>query len=380
MKELTLSGQLLVCGENGLSWLQNISASRVMVITGGSSMFRTGVIEKIKEILQQGKNEVSVYSGIGKNPTDMQVAAGLKEMKQFLPEIVLAVGGGSPIDAAKAMVLFYENPQLNFSNVFSASLEDIVLKTRLIAIPSTSGTASEVTHVSVITMSGTREKKAIKTPALRPDAAILDPALPMTLPAGIAAETGMDALTHALEAYISKNGNDFTDALAKAAIEGLMEWLPFSVMSPDRESREKIHNFQCMAGMAFANSGLGMVHGVSHAFGGIYDLAHGLANAVILPYSMDYNRKDEDVAAKYEILSRMLGKDVIEKVRKLQKILSIPESFWAAGISEEDYKRDYEKICAYAMKGSTKVNPIPVSTEDMRKFVDCVYYGHRVTF
>ena len=190
----------------------------------------------------------------------------------------------------------------------------------------------------------------------------------------------MDALTHALEAYINKNGNDFTDALAKEAIEGIMEWLPESVLKGTLKAREKIHNYQCMAGMAFANSGLGMVHGVSHAFGGMYNVAHGLANAVILPYSMDYNKKDPEVAAKYAKLSRILGKDVTEAVKELSAQIDIPAKMQDAGVTEEDFKRDFTQLLDFSMQGSTVVNPIPVSREDMEKFLNCIYYGTKVDF
>jgi len=190
----------------------------------------------------------------------------------------------------------------------------------------------------------------------------------------------MDALTHALEAYINKNGNDFTYAMAKEAIEGIIEWLPVSVNEGTLEAREKVHNFQCMAGMAFANSGLGMVHGVSHAFGGMYNVAHGLANAVILPYSMDYNKKDPEVAKKYEKLSKIIGCDIIEKVKETSKAVGIPARMIDAGVSEEEFKKDFDKLLEFSMQGSTVVNPIKVSEDDMKKFLDCIFYGKKVEF
>lgn len=308
------------------------------------------------------------------------VLDGLAFVREQKPDCILAVGGGSSIDAAKVMLLFYEHPELNFDNVFSSDLDALEFRTRLVAVPSTSGTASEVTRVSVITFEQEHFKRAIRSIHIFPDVAILDPSLPATLPAHIAAETGMDALTHALEAYINKNGNDFTDALAKEAIEGIMEWLPESVLKGTLKAREKIHNYQCMAGMAFANSGLGMVHGVSHAFGGMYNVAHGLANAVILPYSMDYNKKDPEVAAKYAKLSRILGKDVTEAVKELSAQIDIPAKMQDAGVTEEDFKRDFTQLLDFSMQGSTVVNPIPVSREDMEKFLNCIYYGTKVDF
>ncbi len=367
-------------GENALEYLKEIDTKKAVIITGGSSMKRTGVLDRVTELLEETGASVSVYSGVGKNPTTAMVLDGLHFVRDQEPDCILAVGGGSSIDAAKVMLLFYEHPELNFENVFSKDLDTLEFHTKFIAIPSTSGTASEVTRVSVITFEEEHFKRAIRSINIFPNAAILDPSLPATLPAHIAAETGMDALTHALEAYINKNGNDFTDALAKEAIEGIIEWLPESVMEGTLKAREKVHNYQCMAGMAFANSGLGMVHGVSHAFGGMYNVAHGLANAVILPYSMDYNKKDPEVAAKYEKLSRILGQDVTEAVKELSAKIDIPAKMQDAGVAEEDFKRDFLKLLDFSMQGSTVVNPIPVSREDMDRFLNCIYYGIRVDF
>lgn len=380
MKKINLTRDILVTGENALEYLKEIDTKKAVIITGGSSMKRTGVLDRVTELLEETGASVSVYSGVGKNPTTAMVLDGLRFVRDQEPDCILAVGGGSSIDAAKVMLLFYEHPELNFENVFSKDLDTLEFHTKFIAIPSTSGTASEVTRVSVITFEEEHFKRAIRSINIFPNAAILDPSLPATLPAHIAAETGMDALTHALEAYINKNGNDFTDALAKEAIEGIIEWLPESVMEGTLKAREKVHNYQCMAGMAFANSGLGMVHGVSHAFGGMYNVAHGLANAVILPYSMDYNKKDPEVAAKYEKLSRILGQDVTEAVKELSAKIDIPAKMQDAGVAEEDFKRDFLKLLDFSMQGSTVVNPIPVSREDMERFLNCIYYGIRVDF
>lgn len=380
MQQVVLTKEALVTGEDSLEYLGTIPYTKAIIVTGGHSMARTGVLDKIKTIMKGTEENFSIYSGISKNPTDTQVLDGVEYMKKEKPDVVLAVGGGSSIDAAKVMVLMYEYPELNFDNVYTTDLSDKKLKTKLIAVPSTSGTASEVTQISVITGEKTRIKMAIKSEYIRPAVAILDGSIPETLPAHIAAETGMDAMTHALEAYINKNGNDFTYALAKEAIEGIMEWLPISFRTASLESRSKVHNFQCMAGMAFGNSGLGIVHGVSHAFGGQYNLAHGLVNAIILPYSMDYNKKDPEVQKKYDKLSHILGGDVIQKVKELRESLEIPASICDAGVDEETYQKDYQILVDHSMLGSTAVNPIPVSREDMEKFVDCVYYVREVDF
>ena len=380
MKKMVFTKTALVAGADALNYLGEVEFNKAVIVTGGSSMERTGVIGRIRNLMEQDGRTVSLYSGIGKNPTTTEVLAGADFLRQEGPDVILAVGGGSAIDAAKLMALLYEHPELNFENVFTTALENKKLKSIFIAIPSTSGTASEVTNVSVVTVEDRQLKLAVKTECIRPDIAILDGSLPLTLPDNIAAETGMDALTHALEAYVNKNGNDFTDALAKEAIEGLMEWLPVSCGEATAESREKVHHFQCMAGMAFSNSGLGIVHGVSHAFGGKYNLAHGLANAVILPYSMDYNKKDPQVATKYAKLSRVLGGDVIEGVKKLQAELGIPSCIADSGVAEQEFLRDFDQLLKNSMQGATAANPIRVSEADMRQFLSCVFYGTPVHF
>ncbi len=380
MNKTVFTKTALVTGTDALYYLQKIKYRKAVIVTGGQSMMKTGVIERVKSLMAKEGCEITVFSGISKNPTTVRILEGAEFLKKERPDAVLAVGGGSAIDAAKVMVLFYEYPELNFENVFTEPLEDKKLKTLLVAVPSTSGTASEVTHISVVTFPELKLKLAIKSENIRPDIAILDGSLPQTLPAHIAAETGMDALTHALEAYINKNGTDFTDALAKEAIEGIIEWLPVSVREASLKSREKMHNFQCMAGMAFCNSGLGIVHGVSHAFGGKYNLAHGLANGVILPYSMDYNKKDPEVSVKYAKLSRIIGSDIIEKVKELNGELGIAKCIWETGVPEEDFLADYKILVDNSMKGSTVANPIKVSYEDMQKFVKCIFYGTKVDF
>ena len=380
MKVITLHGTHVVTGPGSLEYLKQVECKKAMVITGGKSMFESGVIDKVKSFLQKENNEILIYSGISKNPTKAQVLEALEAANRFTPDLFVAVGGGSPIDAAKAVMLFYEHPELNFDNVSQLELPQAKGKTKLIAIPSTSGTASEVTHVTVITYPEKHLKVAIRTEIIRPDIAILDGNLPLTLPKHIVAETGMDALTHALECYGNKTGDTFTDALAKSAAEGIIRWLPISYETGALESRQKMHDYQCMAGMAFSNAGLGMVHGASHAFGGMFNLAHGLANAVILPYSMYYNRKDAFVAERYQILSHALGNDVIDTVEKLGQKLQIPHCFAEYGIREDEFLSRYNALVQNSMMGSTVVNPIKVPIDDMKKFIKCVYYGTKVDF
>lgn len=380
MKTLRFNGDVVVTGINSMEYLKEIRYNKAFIITGGQSMFKSGVIDKVKEYLGNDEERISVYSGIGKNPTTKEVKKGVESIKKFEPDLVVAVGGGSPIDAAKIIALIYEYPELKVEDLTNCVLPDKRYKTKFVAIPSTSGTASEVTHVSVLTYEDRNLKLGIKSPSLRPDVAILDGNIPMTLPYNIAAETGMDALTHAIEAYINTSVDDFTEVLAKGAIEGLIEWLPISCNNKDVESRQKVHNYQSMAGMAFSNSGLGMVHGISHAFGGKYNLAHGLTNAIILPYAMKYNSRDNEVSKKFNKLSTAIGIDIIEKVESLNRELGIASCIKDVGISEDDFNRDYELLVNNSMCGSTVANPIKIDIEVMKKLVKTVYYGTKIDY
>lgn len=374
MKNLRLTGERLITGAGALNALGGLEFTRALLITGGSSMFRNGTIHRAEALLSP-HGTVEVYHGISANPSCEDVEDGLAVMRRFAPDLVIAIGGGSAIDAAKAMLLFYEWPSLNFDNVFHSTLPQKRSKTTFVAVPSTSGTASEVTHVTVITFPEQQNKLAIKTEALRPDIAILDGDLCMSLPAHIAAETGMDALTHAIECFTNRSKETFTDLLAAGAISGILQWLPQSVLQATPESRQKMHEYSCMAGMAFSNAGLGMVHGISHAFSAHYNTAHGLANAVILPYVLDYNRQDAWVAAELDRLSRMTGGDIVAQVRALSAQVGIPTCLRDCGIAEADFQRDEAALIAGSMLGSTAVNPIPMTPETIAPIVRAAYYG-----
>jgi len=376
MKVLSLDGSGIVIGKGSLAYLNQITCRKALIVTGGQSMQKSGVIDNIKKYLMNGQCEISVCSGIGKNPTTQEIMKGVEKIREEKPDLVVAVGGGSAIDAAKMMTLFYEFPELTFENVLSSSLPQKREKTKFIAIPSTSGTGTEVTHVAVYTDTEKDIKIALKTLALKPDIAILDGDIPMTMPQNIAAETGMDALTHAIEAYTNPGLDDFSEVIARGAIEGIMNWLLESCVTASYESREKMHYYQSMAGIAFANVGLGMVHGISHSIGAIYNLAHGITNAIVLPYVMDYNCKDPMVKRKFENLSRHIGcENIITEIKILKKEIRIPYSFYEMGLEEEKFLSDFDEIVDHSMTGATALNPVTMTRDEMEKVVKAVYYG-----
>ncbi|MCI7242402.1 MAG: iron-containing alcohol dehydrogenase [Lachnobacterium sp.] len=379
MKKIVLGKDGIITGSGALEYLTSISYKRVFIVTGGNSMIKTGVIDKAQTYLKQAGCEVTLYSGIKKNPTIEQVMDGLNQMRSIKPDAILAIGGGSAMDAAKAMLLFYDFPELNFENVLEKNTKGQIpskCKTALICVASTSGTGSEVTRGTVITDTKNKIKVPIMTDCLRPDIAILDGSIAMTMPQKIAAETGMDALTHAIEAYINHNLDDFDEVICKGAIEGIMANLEKSCKEPTVEIRQKVHNYQAMAGIGFANVGLGMVHGIAHSYGAIFDMAHGLTNAIILPYVLEYNRRNDVVKEKLKYLSyHCRCTDIVKEIWKLREKLEIPNCFAEAGISQKEFEDYYELLVDHAMLGTTKVNPVEMTRKEMEKMVKMVYYG-----
>lgn len=377
MRKLVLSGKGILTGEGSLLALKDLKYERALLVTGGSSMIKSGVIARAEKYLQMNGTETDLFSGVPKNPSIEDVLKGLVICRKFKPDVILAIGGGSAMDCAKAILLFYEFPYLNFENVLEFNKKGEIpteRKTGLICVPSTSGTGSEVTRGTVITDPEKELKVPIMTDCLRPDLAILDPEITMTMPDHVAAETGMDALTHAIEAYTNHNLDDFDEGLCSSAIIGIMKWLPVSVFDKTLEAREKVHNYQAMAGIGFANVGLGMVHGIAHSFGAAYNMAHGLTNAIILPYVLRYNSRDAVVREKLAELSyRCHCDDIITEIEKMREKLGIPASFREAGITEEMYREKYDLLLEHAMLGATNVNPVKMTIEEMKKMLNVVY-------
>ncbi|MCR5715756.1 MAG: iron-containing alcohol dehydrogenase [Lachnospiraceae bacterium] len=384
MKRLVLSGKNIICGAGSLTALAELTCRRATVMTGGNSMLKNGVIDRAVQYLTEAGAQVQVLTGVRKNPSFEEVDGYLKDVREFRPDCMIAIGGGSAMDCAKAVVLFYEFSFLTKDNVLDYNATGKIpamRKTALICIPSTSGTGSELTRGTVITDTQAKLKVPIMTDCLRPDIAILDPELTMTMPRQVVAETGLDALTHAIESYTNHNLDDFDEALASRAICGLMKWLPVSYREGSLIAREKVHHYQAMAGISFANVGLGMVHGIAHAFGAAFDLAHGLTNAIILPYALTYNRRDPVVEEKLQELSYLCRcEDIVEEIKRMRAELQIPNSYRDAGITEEAYLAQYDLLLEHSMLGATKVNPVVMTRESMGQMLHAVYYGDEIDF
>ena len=303
-------------GKGALDALKDLDGKRAIVVVGGGSMKRFGFLDKVEANLKAAGMEVSLFEGVEPDPSVETVMKGAEAMRQFQPDWIVAIGGGSPIDAAKAMWAFYEYPETTFEQLITPfSFPKLRTKARFCAIPSTSGTATEVTAFSVIT----DYAKGIKYPLadfnITPDVAIVDPELAETMPKKLTAHTGMDAMTHAIEAYVSTLHCNYTDPLALHAIKMISADLVDSY-NGDMDARDRMHDAQCLAGMAFSNALLGIVHSMAHKTGAAYSgghIVHGCANAMYLPKVIAYNAKEPEAEKRYGEIAAFLGLEPTSK-------------------------------------------------------------------
>ncbi|WP_061320442.1 iron-containing alcohol dehydrogenase [Clostridium botulinum] len=388
MERFTLPRDLYF-GEGSLEALKTLKGKKAIVVVGGGSMKRFGFLDKVQSYLNEADIEVKLIEGVEPDPSVETVMNGAAVMREFEPDLIVSIGGGSPIDAAKAMWIFYEYPDFTFEQaVVPFGIPELRQKARFVAIPSTSGTATEVTAFSVIT----DYKKKIKYPLadfnLTPDIAIVDPDLAQTMPTKLTAHTGMDALTHAIEAYVAGLRSVFSDPLAMQAIVMVKEYLVKSY-NGNKEARGQMHLAQCLAGMAFSNALLGITHSMAHKTGAVFHIPHGCANAIFLPYVIQYNSKS--CGERYATIAKKLGlagenqdelvKSLIEMIREMNKTMNIPLNLKEYGITEEDFKENVKYISHNAvLDACTGSNPREINDETMEKLFACTYYGEDVTF
>ena len=391
-------------GKGSIAELANLKGKRAVVVVGGGSMKRFGFLDKVEGYLKQAGMEVRLFENVEPDPSVETVLRGAKVMQEFQPDWIVAMGGGSPIVAAKAMWTFYEYPETTFEDLITPfSFPALRTKAHFCAIPSTSGTATEVTAFAVIT----DYAKGIKYPLadfnITPDVAIVDPDLAEKMPPKLTAHTGMDAMTHAIEAYVSTLNCDYTDPLALHAIKMIHNNLEKSYAG-DMDARDRMHNAQCLAGMAFSNALLGIVHSMAHKTGAAYTgghIIHGAANAMYLPKVIQYNAKDPTAAARYADIARFIslpGKTdaelvnaLVAELRRMNKALAIPLSIQNYGeggviadksiIDEKEFNDKLSHVAALAISDAcTGSNPRQPSQEDMEKLLLAVYYDRDIDF
>ncbi len=377
-------------GAGAMSELKNLKGyHKAFIVTGGHSMRKTGFLQKLDDILKDAGLETKIYEGVEPDPSIERVYDGAKAMREFQPDVIVSIGGGSPMDAAKAMWVFYEYPEKTFDDIKDPfTMPKLRQKAIFVGIPSTSGTASEVTAFSVITDYSTNIKYPLADFEITPDIAVLDTDIAQTMPKTLTAHTGMDALTHAIEAYVASARSDFSDALALKAISDIFDSLLDS-FNGDKDARGKMHIAQCLAGMAFSNALLGIAHSLAHKTGAMFHITHGCCNAILLPYVIQYNSRV--CMERYAQIAKQLGlpgntdkqltNALIDAIRALNVKLGIQPTYQTNGVSEEDFKAHAQTIAENAVKDPcTGSNPRTTNAEDMLKVLTCAYYGQDVAF
>ncbi|MCH4163624.1 MAG: iron-containing alcohol dehydrogenase [Lentilactobacillus diolivorans] len=366
-------------GDQALDGLDQLNGQKIFLVTD-PFMVESGAITKITDHLES-QNEIKIFSDIQPDPPITKIVLGIKALEEFEPTLLISVGGGSAIDATKAMKYFAKK--------FGKDKKDL----DLIAIPTTSGTGSEVTNFAVITNSEKGVKYPLVTDEILPKVALLDAKLVESAPQNITVDTGMDVLTHCLEAYVSVNANDFSDALAEKGFQMVFKYLPkVSKDGADMVARQKMHDASCIAGMAFNMVNLGLNHGIAHAAGAQYHIPHGRLNTILMPHIIAYNAEMDDgitgkpnlAALKYANLARLIGiqainpkmavKSLINTIIQLRRQLKMPASFKEYGISEALFDKTQAEIAGAALKdGTTATNPRKPNCEDVIKILNLCF-------
>lgn len=375
MNKFDLHTKVLIGGEGLREMMQGMR--RVFIVTD-SFMASSGAVGYLTEPLEAAGVAYRIYSEVGPDPDINMVTAGVSVILDFQPDAVIAFGGGSPIDAAKAIMYFAHN---------QAGLKDCPF----IAIPTTSGTGSEVSKFAVITDRDKGVKYPLIDESLLPDYAVLDAELTKTVPPRVTADTGMDVLTHAIEAYVCTEANSFTDALAEKAVKLVYENLLVAYREPGNlEARQNMHNASCMAGAAFSNAGLGLCHSMAHALGAQAHIPHGRANAILLPYIMSFNAGCEtsltETAGRYAELAAYLGLqatsirqtaiNLIRTVRQFEKHMGVPQTIKEAGVDEAAFREMLEPMAEAALADRcTGTTPKKPTKQDIMDLYELAYTG-----
>lgn len=396
----------LYFGKGAIENLKNFKGKKAMIVVGGGSMKRFGFLQKAEDFLKQAGMEVALYEGVEPDPSVETVMKGAQAMLDFGPDWIVAIGGGSPIDAAKAMWIKYEYPDCTFEDMCKVfGIPELRKKAKFCAISSTSGTATEVTAFSIITDYSKGIKYPIADFEITPDVAIVDPDLAETMPQKLVAHTGMDAITHAVEAYVSTANSNYSDPLAIHAIEMIQADLIDSY-NGDMAARDRMHDAQCLAGMAFSNALLGIVHSMAHKTGAAFadygaHIIHGAANAMYLPKVIAFNAKDPTAKKRYGVIADYMHlgganddekvKLLIEFLRGMNDKLKIPHCIKNYGADSYPTEQGFvpeiiflERLPDIAKNAigdaCTGSNPRQPSQEEMEKLLKCCYYDTEVDF
>ena len=380
----------VVFGTGTLEYVKQMKGSKAFISLGKGSMKANGVLDKVIGYLKEAGIESTVFDGVEGDPSIETVYRGVEKMKEFAPDLIIGLGGCSAIDAAKAMWVFYEYPNLTFEDIKGAfTIPQLRNKAKFLAIPSTSGTGTEVTCVAVITDNQTGIKYPLASYEITPDIAILDPEICKTMPPNVTADTGMDALSHSFEAYVSTMASKYTDTFALESIKDIVEWLPKAFANgEDIEARTKMHVAQNYAGISFSNAILGLVHSMSHKCNTKVPLTHGRCNALLMPAVIQYNAKV--AGARYAEIARNLGlaggndqelvASLVETIRKMNASFGFPTTLKDAGLAENSFLAELKATSEAALGDPcTGMNPRTPTVEDIMEIYKATFYGNDLT-
>lgn len=376
---MKLAGSQLLFGDGCLAHLKTLPYKRAMIVIGGQSMQKNGILATVQAYLAEAGAVTEVFEGVEPDPSLETVLRGAAAMARFAPDLIVGLGGGSPMDAAKMMWVFYEAPHLTtVQDVLAANpFPTLRNKAHFCCIPSTAGTASEVSRSVVITSGGL--KYGIGNMEMMPDIAICDPRVTVSMPPHITAETGMDAMTHALEALVSGRANYVSDTLCERAIADIFATLPTAYADGGNiAARETMLNASMVAGMAFTNVSLGIVHSMAHTVGGLFHVAHGLADAVLLPYVIRFNSAHSPAAqARYAAMAQKLGvTDMAEAVMVLNRALGIPATLGEIIADQAAFAAKTPQMATLALgDGCTKTNPVIPTLPQLAELYAQAYAG-----
>ena len=382
----------IVFGDDALSELELIQGEKAIIITD-KIVNALGLADKVSNILCERQWSTAIWDGVISDPKVSTVKEAAEAMKKFEADWIIAIGGGSVIDTAKAAWVLYEKPDVQLEALTPFDVLGLRSKAKLVCIPTTTGTGSEATKAIVIRDDETGRKFATINPELTPDLAILDPAFVVGLPKELTAYTGMDALTHSIEGYVSVWKNDFSDGCSLQAVKMIFKWLQKSVEDlSDLEAREKMLVAACLAGMSFGNSQAALAHSLGHSMGSVLRLHHGLSVGMALPYTIEFNCRDNEAcASQYAELAGMLGitgKDHVkvsmklaEAVRDLMGKVGSPRSFTEASVNRKQFDDAIEKLVEFAMMDSSlTMNPRNTDSHEIRKMYEYMLEGKVIDF
>ncbi len=380
----------IVFGPGALDHLSQLGGRRAFIVTD-ATLVDLGFAAQVQEKLAQAGLTSEIFSEVEAEPSLETVGRGAAAMTAFAPDWVVGLGGGSPLDAAKAMWILYENPAINLLAVTPFEPLNLRQKARMVAISATSGTGAEVTWGIVLTDPDDQRKVAIGSPENIPDVAIVDPALAVTMPPRLTADTGMDALTHAIEGYTSTWNNDFADGLCLQAVRMIFDYLPRAVANgDDLIAREKMHNAAAIAGLGFINSMCSLAHAMGHSLGAIYKVPHGRCVGLFLPYTIQFNAYSHADELRYHHLAGLLGlpaatpaegaTQLVQAIRRLAAEIRQPLTIQqATGLSLAEFEASLEQLIDHALTDTQIITaPRSPAPEDLRRLFLYAYHGQDI--